>query len=284
MMKKGKFGMTDTLGIIILRYIILTIASIITVYPILNVVAVALRPSNSLYSTSLAIVTKNSTLNNFKLAFTEYHIENWILHSVLIACTATVISVVISILAAYAFSRFQFRGKKGGMISLLITQMFPATMMLLPLFMLMFKIGLTNKFQGLIIVYISTAVPFDIWMLKGYFDTIPRSLEESAYVDGASIPYSFYKIILPLAKPSIALTTLFSFMSSWSEYVIARVIITDPNKITLPVGLVNMQGQFATDWGIYSAAALITAVPVIILFVCLSKYLVGGLTVGSVKG
>lgn len=283
-MKSDRFDSRDRLGMIIIRYVILTIASIITVYPILNVVAVALRPSNSLYSTSLAIVTKNSTLSNFKLAFTEYHIENWLLHSVIIACSTTVISVVISILAAYAFSRFQFRGKKAGLTSLLITQMFPATMMLLPLFMLMFKIGFINKFQGLIIVYISSAVPFDIWMLKGYFDTIPSSLEESAYVDGASIVYSFYKIILPLAKPSIALTTLFSFMNSWSEYVIARVMITDPNKITLPVGLVNMQGQFSTDWGIYSAAALITAVPIIILFMSLSKYLVGGLTVGSVKG
>lgn len=283
-MKSDKFESKDTLGIIIARYVILTIAAVITVYPILNVLAVALRPANNLYSTSLAIVTRNSTLENFKLAFTEYHIENWLLHSVIISCTVTVISVVISILAAYAFSRFQFRGKKAGLTSLLITQMFPATMMLLPLFMLMFKIGLINKFPGLIIVYISSAVPFDIWMLKGYFDTIPRSLEESAYVDGANIVYAFYKIVLPLAKPSIALTTLFSFMNSWSEYVIARVIITDPNKITLPVGLVNMQGQFSTDWGIYSAAALITAVPVIILFVSLSKYLVGGLTVGSVKG
>lgn len=283
-MKSDKFESKDTLGIIIARYVILTIAAVITVYPILNVLAVALRPANNLYSTSLAIVTRNSTLENFKLAFTEYHIENWLLHSVIISCTVTVISVVISILAAYAFSRFQFRGKKAGLTSLLITQMFPATMMLLPLFMLMFKIGLINKFPGLIIVYISSAVPFDIWMLKGYFDTIPRSLEESAYVDGANIVYAFYKIVLPLAKPSIALTTLFSFMNSWSEYVIARVIITDPNKITLPVGLVNMQGQFSTDWGIYSAAALITAVPVIILFISLSKYLVGGLTVGSVKG
>lgn len=284
MMKKEKFGIRDTKFMIIFRYVILTFASILTVYPILNVLAVALRPSNSLYSTSLAIFTKNSTLNNFKLAFTEYHIQDWLLHSLIIASSATAISVTISMFASYAFSRFEFRGKRAGMVSLLITQMFPATMMLLPLFMLMFKIDLINKFQGLIIVYISTAVPFNIWMMKGYFDTISKSLEESAYVDGASIPYAFYKIILPLAKPAIALTTLFSFMNSWSEYVIARVIITDPTKTTLPVGLVNMQSQFSTEWGVYSAAALITSVPVIILFVCLSKYLVGGLTIGGVKG
>lgn len=283
-MKKENFGIRDTKFMIIFRYIILTFAAAITIYPILNVLAVALRPSNSLYSTSLAIVTKNSTLNNFKLAFTEYHVQDWLLHSLIIAGSATAISVTISMFASYAFSRFEFKGKRAGMVSLLITQMFPATMMLLPLFMLMFKIDLINKFQGLVIVYISTAVPFNIWMMKGYFDTIPKSLEESAYVDGANIPYAFFKIILPLVKPAIALTTLFSFMNSWSEYVIARVIITDPAKTTLPVGLVNMQSQFSTDWGVYSAAALITSVPVIILFVCLSKYLVGGLTIGGVKG
>jgi arabinogalactan oligomer/maltooligosaccharide transport system permease protein len=191
---------------------------------------------------------------------------------------------VLSLTAGYAFSRFEFRGKNMGLSMLLVTQMFPATMTLLPLYIMLIHYRLTNSYIGLIIVYVSTTIPFNIWLMKGYIDTIPKSLEESAYVDGANIMQSFYKIVLPLAMPAVALTALFSFMGAWSEYIVARVIITDALKITLPVGLTNMQGQFSTAWGIYSAAALITALPVMAVFISLSKYLVGGLTLGSVKG
>jgi arabinogalactan oligomer/maltooligosaccharide transport system permease protein len=120
-------------------------------------------------------------------------------------------------------------------------------------------------------------------MLKGYFDTIPKSLEESAYIDGCKVWQVMYKIVLPVSTPALAITGLFSFMTAWSEFVIARIILTSAEKLTLPVGLVNLQGSFSAEWGTYSAAALITSVPVIILFISLSRYLVGGLTVGGVK-
>jgi arabinogalactan oligomer/maltooligosaccharide transport system permease protein len=282
--KNDYFERNDSIGKIILIYAILIFACILCVYPILNIISIALRPGNRIFSTSLKIIPDGATLENFKMAFVKYDLMQWLIHSLIVSGCAALFSVIVSITAAYAFSRFNFRGRKMGMSLLLVTQMFPATMMLLPLYIMLIKLNLANKYIGLIIVYISTSIPFNVWMLKGYFDTIPKSLEESAYVDGANITTSFYKIILPLAKPSISLTALFSFMTGWSEYIVARVIINDANKLTLPVGLVNMQGQFSTDWGIYSAAALVTAVPVMIIFVCLSKYLVGGLTVGSVKG
>ena len=171
-----------------------------------------------------------------------------------------------------------------GLSLILVTQMFPLAMTLLPLYLMIINLKMTNSYIALAVIYVSTSIPFNIWMMKGFYDTIPKSLEESAYVDGASVFRSFYQIILPLAKPAVALTALFSFMGAWSEYIVASVIINDAGKLTLPVGLVSMQGQFSTAWGIYSAGALITAVPVMILFICLSKYLVGGLTVGSVKG
>ncbi|MGL4732419.1 MAG: ABC transporter permease subunit, partial [Fusobacteriaceae bacterium] len=170
-----------------------------------------------------------------------------------------------------------------GMMTFLITQMFPAPMLLLPMSVLLTRYGLMNKFLGLLIPYTATAVPFCVWMLKGYFDTIPKSLEESAYIDGCKVWQSFYIIILPLSTPALAISALFSFMSAWSEYVIARVVITDPKSLTLPVGLVTLQGSFAAEWGVYSAAALITSLPVVILFISLSRYLVGGLTAGGVK-
>lgn len=283
-MKSERFERGDSPLKIILIYITLIIFCAISVYPILNVLSISLRPAGSVFSTSLKIIPDNATFDNYVQAFTKYNLSKWLVNSLIVSSLAAAFGVVLSITAGYAFSRFEFRGKNMGLSLLLVTQMFPATMTLLPLYIMLIHYKLSNSYLGLVIVYTSTAIPFNIWLMKGYFDTIPKSLEESAYVDGANILKSFYLITLPLASPAIALTALFSFMGAWSEYIVARVIITNAAKITLPIGLTNMMGQFTTDWGIYSAAALITAVPVMIIFVALSKYLVGGLTLGSVKG
>jgi arabinogalactan oligomer/maltooligosaccharide transport system permease protein len=237
-----------------------------------------------LFTKSLSIIPANATFDNFRQAFIQYDMLGWLYHSLIISSSACAFSVLVSVTAGYAFSRFEFRGKKMGLSLILVTQMFPVAMTLLPLYLMIINLNMTSSYIALAVIYVSTSIPFNIWMMKGFYDTIPKSLEESAYVDGASVFRSFYQIILPLAKPAVALTALFSFMGAWSEYLVASVIINEAGKLTLPVGLVSMQGQFATAWGIYSAGALITALPVMILFICLSKYLVGGLTVGSVKG
>lgn len=283
-MKSLRFEKGDSPFKIVLIYAILILFCALSVYPVLNVLSIALRPANMLFSTSLRIIPKDAVLDNFKQAFIQYPLLRWLINSFIISSFAALAGVILSLTAGYAFSRFEFRGKGMGLSMLLVTQMFPATMTLLPLYIMLIHYRLTNSYIGLIIVYVSTTIPFNIWLMKGYIDTIPKSLEESAYVDGANIMQSFYKIVLPLALPAVALTALFSFMGAWSEYIVARVIITDALKLTLPVGLTNMQGQFSTAWGIYSAAALITALPVMAIFISLSKYLVGGLTLGSVKG
>lgn len=283
-MKSDRFERGDSLPKIILIYVTLAVFCAISVYPILNVLSISLRPSSSLFSTSLKIIPDNATIENYINAFVKYDLLKWIINSLIVSSIAALFGVILSVTAGYAFSRFDFFGRKMGLSMLLVTQMFPATMTLLPLYIMLIHYRLANSYLGLVIVYTSTSIPFNIWILKGYFDTIPKSLEESAYVDGANITKSFYLITLPLAAPAIALTALFSFMGAWSEYIVARVIITASNKLTLPIGLTNMMGQFTTDWGIYSAAALITAIPVMIIFISLSKYLVGGLTLGSVKG
>lgn len=283
-MRSERFEKGDSVLKIILIYITLGIFCAISVYPVLNILSISLRPASTVFSTSLKIIPDNATFDNYINAFVKYDLLKWLLNSLIISSLSAFFGVILSVTAGYAFSRFEFFGKKVGLSMLLVTQMFPATMTLLPLYIMLIHYGLSNSFLGLVIVYISTTIPFNIWILKGYFDTIPKSLEESAYVDGANITKSFYRITLPLAAPAIALSALFSFMGAWSEYIVARVIITASDKLTLPIGLTNMMGQFTTDWGIYSAAALITAVPVMIIFICLSKYLVGGLTLGSVKG
>lgn len=285
-MKKIKqihFEKGDSWGKIIGIYSVLIFFSAITLYPMLNVLSIALRPGNQLFSASLAIIPEGATLDNFRKAIFERDLLIWLKNSLIVSTATAIFGVTLSSTAAYAFSRFKFWGRKSGMMTFLVTQMFPVPMLLLPMSVLLTRYGLMNKFLGLLIPYTATAVPFCVWMLKGYFDTIPKSLEESAYIDGCKVWQSFYIIILPLSTPALAISALFSFMSAWSEYVIARVVITDPKTLTLPVGLVTLQGSFAAEWGVYSAAALITSLPVVILFISLSRYLVGGLTAGGVK-
>ncbi|HNX00982.1 MAG TPA: sugar ABC transporter permease [Candidatus Cloacimonadota bacterium] len=265
-------------------YLFLTIFVIISIYPILTVLTVSLRPGDNLLDKSLRIIPLHATFDNYVKLFTEKPFLLWVRNSLYITLIVTILGVVMASIAGYAFSRFKFPGKKAGLMSLLITQMFPATMLLLPLFIMLSKLHLINSFLGLIIMYSATALPFSIWLMKGYYDTIPPSLEESAIVDGAGMFGAFYKIILPLAAPALVITALFSFMSAWSEYIVAAQTIWYEDMFTIPLGLKSLQGNMTTEWGMYAAASLIIAIPVIILFLSLSKWLVSGLTLGSVKG
>jgi len=267
-----------------LIYAIILIFVVISVYPILRVLTISLRPGDNLLNESLRIIPKDATFDNYVKLFTEQPFLIWIRNSLFVTLIVTVIGVVLASTAGYAFSRFNFPGRKIGLLSLLITQMFPATMLLLPLFIMLSKLHLINTFLGLIIMYSATALPFCIWLMKGYYDTIPFSLEESASIDGASKILVFWRIVLPLASPALVISALFSFMAAWNEYIVAAQVLWYENMFTIPLGLKSFQGNMTTEWGMYAAAALIISIPVIILFVTLSKWLVSGLTLGSVKG
>lgn len=281
---KEHFEKNDSWGKIIAIYLFLLLCCFITVYPISFIFTISLRPGNQLFSTSLKLIPDNATFKNYVDAFVKYPMAKWMLNSLFVSSVTALFAVIISVNAGYAFSRYRFWGRKFGMTLLLVTQMFPAPMLLLPVYLMLVKLKLTNNYLGLILWYVATAIPFNIWLMKGYFDTIPKSLEESAFIDGASVIRTYWSIILPLAKPAVALCALFAFMGAWSEFIVARILITDRSMLTLPIGLIALQGSFSTEWGIYSAAALVTAIPVTVLFISLSKYLVGGLTMGSVKG
>ena len=281
--KNKHFERYDSPFIIIIIYIIIIIACIIAFYPLLNVFSVSLRPQNNLFSTTLEIIPKDWTFDNYRYAIVNTRLSLWLKNSLIVSTAVAIIGVVFSASAGYAFSRFRFYGHRPGMIILLVTQMFPAPMLLLPTYVILSKLGLKDQLIGLAIPYTALVVPFGVWLLKGYFDTIPKDIEESAYIDGCSFFSAFTKIIIPLSKPALAIAVLYSWMTAWTEYVIARVIVSQATKQTLPVGLVYLQGEFNTLWGVYSAAALMTSIPVIILFVALSRHLVGGLVLGSVK-
>lgn len=254
------------------------------VIPVLYVFSVSMRSDNAFGTKSLEIITSTSSFINYTKLFTQTPFLLWLKNSLIVSGIVTLLGVLLAATSGYAISRYQFKGKKLLLFSILTTQMFPATMLMLPFFIILSKLHLINKFLGLIIIYSSTALPFCIWQMKGYFDTVPKELEEAAKLDGCSNFKTFYKIILPMSLPALVITGLFSFMSSWSEYLVAAITLQDPELYTLPLGLKSFQASLSTEWGLYAAGSLIVSIPVVILFIMISKYLVSGLTVGSVKG
>lgn len=265
-------------------YSILSFFSIFAVYPILRVVTISLRPGDRLLSKSLALIPENATLQTYVKLFTKEPFLLWMTNSIMISIFVMAVGVGLAATAGYAFSRYKFRGKETAMFSLITTQMFPLTMLLIPLFIMLIKLKLYDSYIGLIIAYSATALPFTIWQMKGYYDTIPYSLEEAASIDGCSQFSTFWRIVLPLAAPALVITALFSFMTAWSEYLVAAVLIQDQNLFTLPLGLKTFQSAMETSWGLYSAGAIMVSLPVVLLFMILSRWLISGLTLGSVKG
>lgn len=279
-------------------HIFLVLFTIFTLYPIFwvltlafsgkqNLAIVSLPPNPTAMDRVRAITPwpDELSMSNFIDLFTQQPFGRWIFNSAIVAAATTIIGVFMACTAAYAFSRFRFPGRRAGLMSFLVAQMFPGTLMLIPLYIIVVQwLGLGSSWIGLILIYVTTAIPFCVWMLKGYFDTIPKELEESALMDGASTPRIFWSIILPLAKPAVAVTALFSFMTGWNEFIQAATVLDKELMYTAPVGLRFFVGGFQQQWGYFAAGAVIAAIPVVVLFMILQKYLVSGLTAGAVKG
>lgn len=268
----------------LLIHLVLIVACAIAIYPALRILSVSLRPGNRLLSTDLAIIPKDATFENFRRLFTEKDFLLWVWNSLIITITTATIGVIIASTSAYAFSRWKFPGRNAGMVFLLSTQMIPAAMMMVPIYIIAAKLQLINTYRGLALAYSVTSVPFSVWILKGYYDTIPRELEEAAMIDGMSQMGTFYRIMLPLAAPALAIAFLFNFMNAWNDYMLARIMLQKREMLTWTLGLFRLQDQFQTEWGMYAAASLLITLPVGALFFYSSKWLVSGLTLGSVKG
>jgi arabinogalactan oligomer / maltooligosaccharide transport system permease protein len=273
----------------VLTYVGLVLAVAVVLYPLMLVCKKAIEPGSQ-FALSASPIPSEVTGDHFRDLFGargpngELLFLRQALNSILVALLTTVVGVFLSCTAAYALSRFRFPGRKTGLTMFLVVQMFPATLLLLPLYVVLNKLGLLNSIAGLVLVYSTTAIPFCVWTLKGYFDSLPRELEEAARIDGASQWMIFRKIILPLARPGIAVTALFSFMTAWNEFIMASTFMTDQSKYTLPVLIQSNVTEYSANWGVFAAGAVVTSIPVMIAFYVLQRYLVGGLTAGAVKG
>jgi arabinogalactan oligomer/maltooligosaccharide transport system permease protein len=280
-----KSGREDSPFKRLLIHVTLILCCAMAVYPVLRIVSVSLRPGDRLLSTSLAIIPDDATIEAYKTVLVEKEFLTWLWNSIAITAATATVGVILAASSAYAFSRWQFPGRVPGLVFLLSTQMLPAPMMMVPIYILATKLGLTQTYRGLVIAYSVTSVPFSIWILKGYYDTIPRDLEEAALIDGVSRLSAFWRIILPLSTPALAIVFLFSFMGAWSDYLLARVMIASERSLwTWVLGVRDFQSQFQTQWGLFSAASVMVAIPVMALFLYSSKWLISGLTLGSVKG
>ena len=281
------------------RHVVAIAACVFALFPIAYVVSAAFNADQSLGGSSL--IPRHVTLENFRAIFrttrpagSEFlpaHYARWFLNSMLIAGGTAILTVLLGALAAYAFSRFRFKGRRIGLLALLLIQMFPQLLAVVAIYLIVLRVGDIfpviglNKPTALILVYLGGAMGVNTWLMKGFFDTIPSELDESARVDGATPAQVFWGIILPLAAPVLAVIGLISFIWTLNEYVIASVILQTTQKMTLPLGLFQyIDQQFGKHWGPFAAGVLLAAIPATLLFTFLQRYIVEGLTSGAVKG
>ncbi|MFZ3589184.1 sugar ABC transporter permease [Bacillus sp. DJP31] len=268
-----------------LIYIFLFFMFIIIGYPLLWTIGLSLNQGTSLYSGS--IIPENLSFEHYKWLFTSPNSDYliWYKNSILVAVANAFFSVLITSFVAYAFSRYRFIGRKNGLYAFLILQMFPSLMAMVALYILLNMVGLLDSLVGLTIIYIGGQIPFNAWLVKGYFDTIPRELDEAARMDGAGHLGVFFKIMLPLAKPILAVVALFNFMAPFTDFLLPRIVLRDPEKFTLALGLFNfINDQFNNNFTRFAAGSILIAIPIAVVFLFLQRYLISGLTAGGTKG
>lgn len=261
-------------------HVFLLHALAIILVPVAWIVDVAVSPGNILGGR----MGDAFTLEHFERVLGGSQFWTWTWNSLVVALGTTIVGLALAIPAGYAYSRYDFAGRKGSMFAFMLVQMFPGIIILVPYFMVMKTLGLLNTSIGLIIVYSVTALPLCVWMLKGFFDTVPRALEEAALLDGCTQFEVFFRIVLPLSLPAVGMTALFSFIAAWNEFLLALVFNTSNDRYTLPVGLSSMIPANGQLWGDFAAASIIVSLPVVVLFMLFQRSLIQGLSAGSVKG
>ncbi|KQU60676.1 sugar ABC transporter permease [Rossellomorea marisflavi] len=278
-MKKQKFIRLT------LSYLVIGIMFAVILYPVAWIIGSSFNPGQSLSGSS--IIPKNATLAHYKELFNleESNYMLWYWNSLKVSLSTMALTVCLVSLTAYAFSRYRFVGRKNGLMAFLVLQMIPNFAALIAIFVLALLTGLLDSHLGLILVYVGGQIPMNTWLMKGYLDTIPKELDESAKIDGAGHLRIFLQIVMPLAKPIIAVVALFSFISPFADFIIASILLRSEKMYTLPVALYDMVAkQFGAEFTTFAAGSVLIAVPIALLFLFFQKYFVSGLTAGGTKG
>jgi len=266
------------------RYLILGICSIGVLFPVFWMMTTAIRPSSQLFSVPPRWIPSTITLDGFVNAWSNSPLPQYLVNSMFVVTASTVIAVAFSSFGAYGLSRFEFRGKGSFVTFLLVTQMFPAVMLLVPYFQIISSVGLYNTYPALIVTYVAFSIPFCTWMLWGYMQSIPKELDDAAAMDGCTPFGTFWRVVLPLCLPGIIATAIYSFITGWNEYIYALALMRSENMKTLPIGITALAGNDRLDWNALMATAVIAVIPMTIIFIFFQRHLVSGLSAGAVKG
>jgi arabinogalactan oligomer/maltooligosaccharide transport system permease protein len=261
----------------------LIVAVLISLGPVIWVLLSSIKPKNAILSTKIQLFV-DPTFENYRHVLFDTSFPRWFLNSVIVAAFTMVIGIAMSATAGYALSRFNFAGKRGLMWVFLITQMFPVAILIVPIYTIMSNLGLIDNLASLVIAYCTVAVPFCAWMMRGYFDTIPKELDEAAALDGLGPFGTFYRVILPLARPGLAVTAFYTFLTAWGEVAYAIAFIQTDKKLTLGAGLQQFVPRFNPQWDLLTPGAVLIMIPAAVVFFFAQRHLVAGLTAGGTKG
>lgn len=272
-------GLIKDIALVTVVFVVLGILA----FPFFWVVLTSIRPAGELFTSTFTLITDTVTFENYRVLLGDSNFPTYIRNSLIVCVTATFITVITALLAAYSFSRRRFRWRGLLLILVIATQLFPWIILTTPIYLVFFQIGLVNSYIGLIICYTAITLPFSIYLLLGYLDGIPRELDEAAVVDGCSTLGVIFRVVLPVTWPGLVVVATYSFVIAWDEFLFALVLMTEDNLKTVPVGLASLFGQYTTQWNLVMAASAIATLPTLILFLFLQRRLVSGLAAGAVK-
>jgi N,N'-diacetylchitobiose transport system permease protein len=265
----------DTIGVLIL---------VVMLFPIYWMVSTAFKPGKEILSLTPVWFPSPLTLDNFRTAINVPFFWNDVVNSLTVVLSVVAISIALAFLAAVSVARFGFRGRTAFVVMVIAVQMVPLNALVIPMYLLLDKVGQVDSLLGVIAYYLAIVLPFMIWTLRGFIANVPVDLEEAAMVDGASRLGAFLRIVFPLVAPGLVATAIFGFIQAWNEYIIAYVLLSSSSKQTLTIWLASFTTQHGTDWGGLMAGATLTALPVVVFFLLVQRHVAGGLTAGAVKG